>query len=277
MDLRKSTVPIPRSAFQDSEDTTVYWLAGTGFLIHSHCCNFLIDPVLTVKEDEPSVSEAGLPLKTEYPISAAEIPNNCVVLYTHADADHLGPATARVLAGKGITMICTPAVFERLARLGVPPSQITTLRIYETMKTGGILLESIPADHPWQLKDLARGGRPYRMGECCGYVLNVPEGRMFFPGDTRLMEEHLRIPDIDLLALDVSTCEYHLNHTSAAVLANHFEHAVLLPFHYGTYDCPNTAAWCGEPEDVYAKVTKGDVRGKILAPGEAFLFTGAIS
>lgn len=269
---RKDTIPIPQTAFQDSGGTVVYWLAGTGFLIHSHRHNILIDPVLTVKPDDPSMSEAGLPLKTNYPISAAEIPKNCYVLYTHADADHLGPETARILAGKGLTMICVPAVFERLARLGVPPEQIITLRVYESMKVGDILVESTPADHPWQLKDLARGGRPYRAGECCGYILNVPEGRMFFPGDTRLMEEHLRIPDIDLLALDVSTCEYHLNHTSAAVLANHFDHAVLLPFHYGTYDCPNVAAWCGEPEEIYAKVTNGEPRGKILAPGEEFLF-----
>lgn len=269
---RKDTIPIPQTAFQDSGGTVVYWLAGTGFLIHSHRHNILIDPVLTVKPDDPSMSEAGLALKTNYPISAAEIPKNCYVLYTHADADHLGPETARILAGKGLTMICVPAVFERLARLGVPPEQIITLRVYESMKVGDILVESTPADHPWQLKDLARGGRPYRAGECCGYILNVPEGRMFFPGDTRLMEEHLRIPDIDLLALDVSTCEYHLNHTSAAVLANHFDHAVLLPFHYGTYDCPNVAAWRGEPEEIYAKVTNGETRGKILAPGEEFLF-----
>ena len=110
---------------------------------------------------------------------------------------------------------------------------------------------SVPADHPWQLKDLERGGPPYRMGECCGFLIDAPEGRLYFPGDTRLMEYHLSLTDIDVLALDVSTCEYHLNHTSAIVLANHFPKAYLLPFHYGTYDCPTVASHCGEPEDIY--------------------------
>mgnify|MGYP000217110961 CR=1 FL=1 len=80
------------------------------------------------------------------------------------------------------------------------------------------------------------------MGECCGFLIDAPEGRLYFPGDTRLMEYHLSLTDIDVLALDVSTCEYHLNHTSAIVLANHFPKAYLLPFHYGTYDCPTVAA-----------------------------------
>lgn len=128
-----------------------------------------------------------------------------------------------------------------------------------------------PADHPWQLKDLERGGPPYRMGECCGFLIDAPEGRLYFPGDTRLMEYHLSLSDIDVLALDVSTCEYHLNHTSAIVLANHFPKAYLLPFHYGTYDCPTVAAHCGEPEDIYPYITNSLQRGLILAPGEPFV------
>lgn len=86
------------------------------------------------------------------------------------------------------------------------------------------------------------------------------------------MEYHLSLSDIDVLALDVSTCEYHLNHTSAIVLANHFPKAYLLPFHYGTYDCPTVAAHCGEPEDIYPYITNSLQRGLILAPGEPLLF-----
>lgn len=274
--IRKPAVPIPLSAFAPSEDTVVYWLSGAGFLVHCHSTNILIDPVLTKKKENPALSEVGLPLKTDFPLIPDQIPENCQILYTHADSDHLGPDTARTLANKRIPMLGTLAIFERLARLGVAPEQIQVLRTYETTQLGDVLVESTPADHPWQLKDLARGGRPYRMGECSGFILNTPEGRMFFPGDTRLMEEHLRITDIDLLALDVSTCEYHLNHTSAVVLANHFAQANLLPFHYGTYDAPHITAHVGEPEDVYTKITNGDKRGFVLAPGEPFLFKGKI-
>ena len=274
---RKAAVPIPASAFEESRDTVVYWLSGAGFLVHSRSTNILIDPVLMKKEEKnpeegtPAISEIGLPLKTEIPLDMSEIPNNCQVLYTHADGDHMGPMTAKALAAKKITMTGTLAVFERLVRQGIPQEQIEVLRVWETKQIGDVLVESMPADHPWQLKDLARGGRPYRMGDCCGFILNTPDGRIYCPGDTRLMEEHLRIPPVDLLALDVSTCEYHLNHTSAVVLANHFLQADLIPFHYGTYDAPQIAAHCGEPEEVYDKIIGGNERGFIPAPGEAFL------
>lgn len=267
---RKPVVPISPEAFQHSEKTTVYWLSGAGFLVNTRGIKLLIDPVLTRDPQDPSRSEIGLPLKTDFPLDPREIPTDCHVLYTHADSDHLGPATARILAEKKIPMIGTLAVFERLARLGVPPEQILVLRTEETMEIGGVRIFATPADHPWQLKDLKRGGRPYRMGDCCGFLLDTADGSLFFPGDTRLMEYHLRMPDtVDLLALDVSTCEYHLNHTSAVVLANHFSKALLVPFHYGTYDCPTVAAHVGEPEDIYPKITDSERRGLIPAVGEA--------
>ena len=81
----------------------------------------------------------------------------------------MGPMTAKALAAKKITMTGTLAVFERLVRQGIPQEQIEVLRVWETKQIGDVLVESMPADHPWQLKDLARGGRPYRMGDCCGF------------------------------------------------------------------------------------------------------------
>lgn len=103
---RKAAVPIPASAFEESRDTVVYWLSGAGFLVHSRSTNILIDPVLMKKEEKnpeegtPAISEIGLPLKTEIPLDMSEIPNNCQVLYTHADGDHMGPMTAKALAAE---------------------------------------------------------------------------------------------------------------------------------------------------------------------------------
>ena len=227
--------------------------------------------VLMTASGDASRSESGLPLKVTLPLDPDLIPDRSIILYTHADADHLGPGTALALAKKNITMVGTLRVFERLVRLGVPHENIQILRIHEHKDISGVQIHSVPADHPWQLKDLERGGPPYRMGECCGFLIDAPEGRLYFPGDTRLMEYHLSLTDIDVLALDVSTCEYHLNHTSAIVLANHFPKAYLLPFHYGTYDCPTVASHCGEPEDIYPYITNSLQRGLILAPGEPFV------
>lgn len=262
-------VPISAAAFAKQESTTVTWLAGAGFLVNCRGTIIFIDPLLSVSPDDENISEAGLELKIPLPLKAVDVPRVDYVLYTHSDIDHLGPVTAMALAGQGANFIGTYPVYYQLTQFGVSPKQVAVCRTEEPFVIGDIKVEVTPADHPWQLKDLQRGGRPFRMGECCGFILNTPDGRLFFPGDTRLMEEHLRISDIDLLALDVSMCEYHLNHTSAAVLANHLPNAYLLPLHYGTYHS-EFPAHQGDPRDVFSKVSNGEKRGLLLQPGEPF-------
>lgn len=264
------SIPISESAFAKRNDTSITWLTGAGFMINCRGTIIFIDPVISVKPGEEHISEIGLALKLNLPILATQVPKVDYVLYTHSDIDHLGPQTAIELAKHNVQFIGTYPVYYQLTQLGINPKQVAVCRIGEQINIGDVVIEITPADHPWQLKDLARGGRPFRMGDCCGYILNTQDGRMFFPGDTRLMEEHLKIRDIDLLALDVSMCEYHLNHTSAAVLANNLPNAYLFPYHYGTYNTENPAH-CGNPKDVYSKIKNGEQRGLILAPGEAFI------
>ena len=266
---RKPVQMLSQQAFAEGKSSEVYWLAGVSFLLHSRSTNILVDPVLMKAPEDPTHSEIGFPYRIpELPITADKIPSNTYVLFTHADKDHMGPLTVKILAQKGIRMCGTYRTFEKLVRLGVDPNQLDILRVYETMQLGDVSIEATQADHPWQLKDLKRGGRPYRLGECCGFRIETPDGSVWFTGDTRLMEEHLNLKPMDLLILDVSTDEAHLNHTSAVVLANHYEKAKIIPFHYGTYDMPDVAAQVGEPEEVYGLITNAAQRASIPAPGE---------
>jgi L-ascorbate metabolism protein UlaG (beta-lactamase superfamily) len=137
-----------------------------------------------------------------------------------------------------------------------------------------IQIEPTPADHPWQLQNPSRG-KPFRQGDCCGFILNTLDGRLFFPGDTRLMEEHLCQRDICFLALDVSICPYHLGHTAAIRLANIYQDALLVPLHYGTYDAPDKEAHLGDPADVFVHVVNAEQRVHILAPGEVLRISNA--
>ena len=268
--IKLNTVPIQKSAFDQRDDTTVTWLGGSGFLINCRGTIILIDPVVSVSPGNPILSECNLKLKITLPIFADLIAKVDYVMYTHADIDHLGPITALTLSKLNARFIGTYPVYYQLTQLGVSPKQISVCRIREKMEIDNILVEITPADHPWQLMARERGGRPYRMGECCGFIFNTKDGRLFFPGDTRLMEEHLEIKDIDFLALDVSKDEYHLNHVSAVVLANNLANAYLCPIHYGTY-YSDKPAHIGEPEDVYPKINNADKRGLRLLPGEPFV------
>ncbi|MZQ99056.1 MAG: hypothetical protein GT601_15425 [Acidaminobacter sp.] len=264
----KTPVPIRTEAFDKIENTQITWLAGAGFFVNCRGTILFIDPLLSTKPGEPWVSEAGLKLKIPYPMVAEAIPRADFVLYTHSDIDHLGPQTALELAKRTPIFIGPHPVYHALTQLGVKPQSIQICRVGDELDLGVLSLEITPADHPWQLQDVARCGKPFRYGDCCGFILNTPDGRLFFPGDTRLMEEHLRIRDIQILALDVSTCEYHLNHTAAAVLANSLPEACLLPLHYGTYDKPEKGAHSGDPEDVFILIENSDKRALRVAPGE---------
>lgn len=267
--IRKPVQYLDPKAFEANDSTEVYWLSGVSFLLHSHNTNILIDPVLMKAPEDPKLAEIGFPYKiADLPITADQIPENTYVLFTHADKDHMGPLSVKTLADKGIHMCGTFRTFEKLARLRVDPDQLEILRVYEKMNYGDVTIEATQCDHPWQLKDLKRGGRPYRLGECAGFRITTPDGVVWFPGDTRLMEEHLQQDPVDLLILDVSTDEAHLNHTSAVVLANYFADAQIIPFHYGTYDMPHVAAQVGEPEQVYDKIIGAEERCMIPAPGE---------
>ena len=137
---------------------------------------------------------------------------------------------------------------------------------------GAIKITAFAADHPWQLLDLQKFGRPFERGECLGYIVETPDARMFFAGDTRLIPEHMTLSDIDLLGLDASTCAFHLAPMGAAALANHLKDAKLVPCHYGTYDAPDDPAHAGDPADVLKFIKSWEGRYIDAAPGEAIVF-----
>lgn len=266
--IAKKPWPILPDAFGHRENTRVMWLGGAGFLLNIRSTIVLIDPVLTTVPDNPMISETGLELKIPYPVRAADIPKVDIVLYTHSDSDHLGRSTAIVLNALKPRFIGPPPVFQQLVRSGISPENIDTCRSGDRIEIDNIKILVTPADHPWQLLDPERNGKPFRLGDCCGFIIETPDARCFFPGDTRLMEEHLAIKNIDILALDVSLDPYHLNHHGAVVLANSLSDALLIPIHYGTYNAPGKLAHSGEPGAVFAKVKGADRRARVLAPGE---------
>lgn len=272
----KEPIKIKQEAFEKTDFTSITWLASAGFLINIRGTIILIDPVLMTKPDHEYISEAGLKMSIPYPIKATDISKVDAVLYTHPDNDHLGHDTAQILAKLNPRFIGPHTVFNRLAQIGISPKNIETYRTGDIIKINDIIVEVTPADHPWQLQDPQRCGKPFRSGDCCGFILTTPDVRCFFPGDTRLMEEHLKITDIDLLALDVSLDPFHLSHLGATVLANSMPQALLVPIHYGTYDAPDKPAHLGDPNDVFNKVKNGDKRSRILAPGEFLTFKNGV-
>lgn len=279
-EIKYKTAPktwyLTKKAFETTDKTTIYWLGGAGFLINSRGTLIMIDPILKTVSNKPKISEiepefSGIEykLKVDYPINSSEVPKLDALLYTHADVDHLAFGTARDLVNLNPRIVGPTPVYQKMIEeLDIKPNKVELCRSGDEIKLGDTTIEVTPADHPWQLLDIEKHGKPYRMDDCCGFIINTPDGRIYLPGDTRLMEEHLEINNIDILALDASIDTYHLNHYGSKALANSLKTALLLPYHYGTYDVPGHLAHCGDPMDILINVTNGEERGRIYAPGQ---------
>ena len=53
-------------------------------------------------------------------------------------------------------------------------------------------------------------------------------------------------------------------------MANSLENAMLIPYHYGTYDMPDAVAHNGDPREVLSNVRNAQQRVRHLAPGQPF-------
>jgi L-ascorbate metabolism protein UlaG (beta-lactamase superfamily) len=230
----------------------------------------MIDPVISLDPSAPQTSETGMRLLVVLPLEAAEVPRLDVVLYTHADDDHFARATAEALVGTDALFVGPPPVARELAKMGLAAERVHTASAGEAVEVGRVSVTPTPADHPWQLADPEQFGEPWKQGDCCGYLIDTPDGRIWCPGDTRLLDEHVQLSDVEVLLLDVGRNEYHLGIDNAARLANILDPPHIIPYHWGTYDEPDHAAYSGDPEDVRERLRNPDAF-HLLAPGEEFV------
>jgi L-ascorbate metabolism protein UlaG (beta-lactamase superfamily) len=262
------TVPITDKAFEAVDHTALYWLGAAGFMLNVRGQIVFVDPVLRMHPIHPRTCETGNRMKLSYPIDSRDVPRVDDVLYTHSDEDHMGQLTVHDLASKEAVMWGSPNVFYKLMGLGMRFEKCRVCRAGDKITLKNLTIEVIPADHPWQLMNPQKSGKPFRTGDCLGYIVETPDGRFLFPGDTRLMEHHLDITNIQVLALDVSICRYHLGPDGAVVLANSLPDALIVPMHYGTYDEPTIPGHCDAIEEIIPRILNHERRVRILSPGQ---------
>jgi L-ascorbate metabolism protein UlaG (beta-lactamase superfamily) len=257
-------------AFGRSGETALWWLTNAGFLVNARGTVAVIDPAISLDPNSLGTSETGLRLLTALPIEASAVPRLDAVLYTHADDDHFARRTAEELFRTEALFVGPPPVAEELSQMGLADERVRIAQAGETFEVGRVKVTPTPADHPWQLRDPEQLGEPWKPGDCCGYLLTTPDGTIWNPGDTRLMDEHVQMKDVDVLLLDISRNEYHLGVDNAARLANILDVPHIIPHHYGTYDASEHTAYNGDPAEVAAKIKDAEQRFHVLAPGERF-------
>lgn len=263
--LAPETERMGEDSFSVCDCTKIYWLGGGGFMVNARGTILLIDPMLEMKDKEKMIAANGHKLLRPFPLETKDLKKCDRILFTHDDGDHANPETVNKLADKDVKMLGPARVFETLVKQGMKPYNYEVCHAGETYTEGILEIKILPADHPWQLID---GGRVFYEEDCVGFVVKTPDGTIMFTGDTRLMKEHLGIPGLTVLPLDVSKCTFHLGRAAAALLANKYPDAYIIPYHYGTFDYPECPAQeGGEPQLVLQNVNNAEQRGLVVGPG----------
>lgn len=250
------TVFMNKEAFNKIDDTQIYWLGNAGIMINSQGINIMIDPLL---------EGFDMPLMMQMPILPQTIPNLDAVLITHIDNDHFSRITCKDLSEVCKSYHASGYVVDEMRKDGIPG---TAHDIHESFHIGDIEVTLTPALHNWQSGVAKYNYREWKKEEYCGYWIKTPDGTIWLPGDSKLLEEHLNMPAPDMILFDFADNEWHITLEGAIKLANTYPKADLLCIHWGCVDAPNMSPFNGNPETLLDRVINPN-RIHVVAPGEA--------
>lgn len=252
--------PIPAEAFGAIDHTELRWLGGGGIMLNSRGTALMIDPVL---------EGFDMPLLFEPPITAGAVPHLDGVLITHIDNDHFSVPTCQHLAPVCKSYYAPGYVARIMSENGLIGIGHD---IGEKFQIGPVGVTPTPAWHNWQNDSPDHQYREWKREDYCGYWFDTPDGRIWLPGDSRLLPEHLEMPSPDVILFDFSDNDWHIGLEGAIKLANAYPKAKLLCTHWGTVDAPDFTPFNGNPEVLPDKIVNPE-RIHALVPGEALVMT----
>src|SRR5205085_6885883 len=97
-----------------------------------------------------------------------------------------------------------------LCELGIAHDRMTIARDFDTLHFGNVEVSVTPALHDWQEHN------PWQRGDCCGYLVKTPDGTIWHPGDSRLIDELLAVKGVDVIFFDVAAVNAHLGPEGSA-------------------------------------------------------------
>ena len=252
------TQPFGKEAFNKSNNTTIRWLGMAGFLINSRGTTMMIDPLLQGYD---------MPFLMVSPINSKEVPRLDAVFATHSDNDHYSVETFKDLAPVTKQFHSTVYVDSLMKNEGLNSYGHF---IGDTFRVGRVSVRLTLADHAWQNNFPKPGQRYYEPGDACGFWLNTPDGSIWAPGDSRFMQEQLRMPTPDAILFFYSEdAEFHSGLEGAVKIANAYPHTPLILGHWGFVDAPDFIPFNGDPKNL-ARLVVNPERIIVLAPGQPF-------
>lgn len=188
------------------------------------------------------------------PVPTADLaPVLDVVFTTHEHGDHFGEPTARILAERSGCAYVVPAnCAERARACGLPESRIAVARPRQPFSIAGIPVEPQRALHGHTNFSVYRRANL----DDCGYVLTLGGRKLFQPGDTVLLQDHLE--DLGGVGVLFVSPTFHNMHIAASkTLIETVRPDFVFPQHFGTYQpTEQNSFWTvGYPEELRAALS----------------------
>lgn len=236
-------VPVSAAAFAPRGDTQVTWLGGAGLLLNVRGATILIDPLLTGFD---------MPVLFDCPLKPEAVPRLDACLVTHIDNDHFSRETCLALKDVCASYHSTGFVAEEMRKAGVPGMGHG---IGESFMVGeNVKVTLTPAKHNWQNGMPDFNYRAWAEEDYCGFQFDTPDGRVWLPGDSRLLESQLHMETPDVILFDFSDNGWHIGLDGAVQLANAYPNARLLPIHWGTVDAPEFTPFNANPATLKSRI-----------------------
>jgi len=187
----------------------------------------------------PDTSDVGDAHPAGGAVSPADGDAVCVSHVHHYDPDGIdrvaGPEST-VLAFEGLNPRDSRRELVRLAEL---PHDVETIGQEDQTLLADVPIWTMPAyNHP-DGPHTRRDGRPvHPEGFGCGFLLSIGGTRVFWPGDTDVLEGHAEL-DVDVLLPPIGG-SFTMDREGAADLAAELEPELVVPIHYNTFEALET-------------------------------------
>ncbi|HYW31280.1 MAG TPA: MBL fold metallo-hydrolase [Gemmatimonas sp.] len=216
----------------------VTWLGHSTTLIEIGGRRVLTDPMFS--ERASPFSFAGPKRFYAPPLAIAALPQIDAVVISHDHYDHLDMASVRALAARGTRFIVGLGVGARVRGWGVPSAQVTELDWWQSTTVGTLQITATPSRH-----FSGRWVHDANGTLWAGWALASPEHRVYYSGDTALLDDMLdigsRLGPFDLAMIEIGEydalwSDVHLGPEQAVRASRLVAARTMLPVHWATFD-----------------------------------------
>lgn len=227
------------------DDDRLWWLGHASLLLRLQGKYLLTDPVFS-KRASP-LSFAGPERKTPVSLPIAELPQLDAVLISHNHYDHLDEGTIRqIVRHFPQAQFFVPLGLKSwLTRRGV--RNVFELDWWQGVVWQTMTFTAVPAQH-WSMRSFWDRNRSL----WCGWVINSPDVRFWFSGDTGyssdLADIALRLGPLDAAAIPIGAYEprwfmgsHHMDPEQAVALWQQLGRPLAVPIHWGVFELADEA------------------------------------